>query len=111
MECVMGVRRSTTMLRNAFCGMVLAAFPLSLLAANPGAAMLYAKGTAWLNGGAVPMSSAIFPGDMVQTKSDSMANINASGSSVMVLADSLVKFEADGVDVIHGRVVITSGNG
>jgi hypothetical protein len=104
----MGVRRRTTMLRNLLCGMALAAFPLTLLAANPGAAMLYAKGSTWLNGGAVPSSSAIFPGDMVQTKSDSMADINASGSSVMVLADSLVKFEGDGVEVSHGGVNITT---
>jgi hypothetical protein len=104
----MGVRRPTIMLRNALCWMILAAFPVSLLAANPGAAMLYARGTAWLNGGTVPTSSAIFPGDMVQTKADSMANINASGSTVMVLADSMVKFEGDGVDVSHGGVSITT---
>ena len=107
----MGVRKGTTMLRNFLCWMMLAVFPLSLLAANPGAAMLYSTGTAWLNGGAVPTPSAIFPGDMVQTKTGSVANINASGSSVMVLADSVVKFEGDAVAVDHGGVSVTTSKG
>jgi hypothetical protein len=96
------------MLRNVLCWMMLAVVPGSLLAANSGAAMLYAKGTAWLNGGAVPNSSAIFPGDLVQTKSDSLANINAAGSSVMVQPDSLIKFEGNAVAVNHGGVSITT---
>lgn len=97
------------MRRNLLCWMMLAVFPLSLFAANSGtAAMLYAKGTAWLNGGTVPSSSVIFPGDMVQTKPDSMANINASGSSVMISPDSLVKFDGDAVAVDHGGVSITT---
>jgi hypothetical protein len=103
--------RSTAVLRDFLCWTVLTVFPLSLLAANPGAAMLYSRGTAWLNGGAAPASSAIFPGDMVQTKTGSLANINASGSNVMVLADSLVKFEGDAVAVDHGGVSVTTSRG
>jgi len=80
-------------LRNLACWTMVAVVPASLWAADSSPAMLYAKGTAWINGSAVPRSSAVFPGDMVQTRSDSMASINASGSSVLVLADSLVKFE------------------
>jgi hypothetical protein len=99
------------MLRNLVCWVMLAIVPGSLLAANSGAAMLYAKGTTWLNGGAVPNSSAIFPGDLVQTKSDSTANLNASGSSVMILPDSTVKFEGDAVAVNHGGVSITTDKG
>lgn len=110
-ECGMSARKDRAMLRNVLCWTMLTIFPLSLLAANPGAAMLYSKGSAWLNGGAVPTSSAIFPGDLVQTKAGSMANINASGSSVMVLANSLVKFEGDAVGVDHGGVSVTTSKG
>jgi hypothetical protein len=99
------------MLRNILCWTLLAVFPLSLLAADSGAAMLYAKGTAWLNGGTVPRSSAVFPGDLVQTKPDSMANINASGSNVMILADSLVKFEGNAVAVDRGGVNVATAKG
>jgi hypothetical protein len=108
------MRKGTTMLRRILCCtmlccLTLAVAPLSLLAANSsGAAMLYTKGTAWLNGGTIPGSSAIFPGDLVQTKPDSMANINASGSNVMVLPDSLVTFEGPAVAVDHGGISVTT---
>ena len=55
-------------LRNIFCWLLPAVVPASLLGANSGAAMLYVQGTAWLNGAAVPRTSAVFPGDLVQTK-------------------------------------------
>ena len=58
-------------------------FPASVFAADSGAAMLYAHGAAWVNGAHVPASSAIFTGDLVQTRSDSGANINAPGASSM----------------------------
>jgi hypothetical protein len=99
------------MFRNALCWMMIGVFPLSLMAADSRAAMLYANGTAWINGGTVPRSSAIFPGDLVQTQSDSMAHINASGSSVMILANSLVKFEGAAVSLEHGGVSVATSKG
>lgn len=78
--------------------------PASLFAADSAAAMLYTNGTAWLNGSSVPKSSAVFPGDLVQTKSDSVASIRSPGSSVMVLSDSLVQMESEGVKLEHGTV-------
>jgi hypothetical protein len=82
--------------------------PGSLLAADPGAAMLYADGAAWLNGSSVPKSSAIFSGDLVQTRSDSAASIHAPGSSVTVLGDSLVQFEGASLKVEHGGVAVST---
>ena len=85
--------------------------PGSLLAADSGAAMLYANGAAWLNGSHVPSSSAIFAGDLVQTRSDSAANIHAPGSSVTVLGDSLVQFEGASLKVEHGGVSVSTSKG
>ena len=62
-------------LRNIFCWMLLAVMPASLLGADSGAAMLYANGTAWINGTSVPRSSALFPGDLVQTRPDAVVHI------------------------------------
>ena len=64
-----------SVVRGAVCWIWIAIFPASLMAADSIAAMLYAKGTAWINGATVPRSSALFPGDMVQTKPDSVVNI------------------------------------
>jgi hypothetical protein len=99
------------MLRNAVCWVILALFPFSLYAADNNAAMLYAKGTTWVNGGTVTDSTAVFPGDLVQTRYNSMANINASGSNVMVLSDSLVTFNGNGVSIDHGSVSIKTSRG
>jgi len=85
--------------------------PGSLIAADSGAAMLYADGAAWLNGSHVPKSSAIFSGDLVQTRSDSSANIHAPGSSVTVLGDSLVQFEGASLKVEHGGVAVSTSKG
>lgn len=83
-------------------------FPAALFAADQAAAMLYSHGTALLNGSAITSSSAIFSGDLVQTSADSVANINATGSTVLVLNDSLVQYEGRAVKLEHGGVTIST---
>ena len=102
--------------KSAFPGLVscvlLILFPGSLFAADSNAAMLYTNGAAWVNGAHVPRSSsAIFSGDLLQTRSDSVANINQAGSSIMVLSDSLVQFEGASVDIQHGGVTVSTSKG
>lgn len=87
-------------------------FPGSMFAADTTAAMLYTNGAAWVNGTHVPRaSSAIFSGDLLQTRSDSVANINEPGSSVTVLSDSLVQFQGTSVDIDHGGVTVSTSKG
>jgi len=87
-------------------------FPSSVFAADSTAAMLYTNGAAWVNGSHVPrVSSAIFVGDLLQTRSDSVANINQSGSTITVLGDSLVKFAGSTVDIEHGGVTVSTSKG
>jgi hypothetical protein len=103
------------MLRPAFrvvvCCIMAVVFPAYMLAGELASAMLYTNGSAWLNGSAVPKSAAVFSGDMLQTRADSMANIQTAGSSVMVLADSLVKFQGLAVEIEHGAVRVTTSRG
>jgi hypothetical protein len=99
--------------KSAFRGMVscvlMILFPGSLFAADSNAAMLYTNGAAWVNGVHVPRSaSAIFSGDLLQTRSDSVANINQPGSSITVLSDSLVQFQGVSVDIEHGGVTVST---
>jgi hypothetical protein len=102
--------------RSALRGMVSCVltvlFPFSLFAADSNAAMLYTSGPAWVNGAHEPRpSSAIFSGDLLQTRSDSIANINQPGSTVRVLADSLVQFEGSSVKIDHGGVTVSTSKG
>jgi len=83
-------------------------FPAALFAADQPAAMLYSHGTASLNGSIIARSSAIFSGDLVQTNADSAANINSSGSIVMVLNDSLVVYQGSAVKLEHGGVTVST---
>jgi ferric-dicitrate binding protein FerR (iron transport regulator) len=87
-------------------------FPAQMmLAGETAAAMLYTNGAAWLNGSEVPKSAAVFTGDMLQTRPDSTASIQSNGSNVMVMADSLVKFDGPAVELEHGSVRVTTSRG
>jgi hypothetical protein len=83
-------------------------FPAALFAADQPAAMLYSHGTSLLNGDSVARSSAIFSGDLVQTNADSVANINATGSTLLILNDSLIKYQGNAVELEHGGVTIST---
>jgi hypothetical protein len=102
---------SVSRLRHVACWTMIAVVPASLWAADSSPAMLYARGATWINGGAVPRTSAVFPGDLVQTRSDSVASINSSGSNVVVLADSAVKFEGPAVALEHGSLRVATSKG
>jgi hypothetical protein len=82
--------------------------PGSLLAADSGAAMLYANGSAWVNGSNIPKSSAVFSGDLIQTKNDAVANIKATGSNIVVHPDSLVQFGGESLKLEHGSMTVAT---
>ena len=99
-------------LRGMVTCVLVVLFPFSLFAADSNAAMLYTNGPAWVNGSHVPRpSSAIFSGDLLQTRSDSVANINQPGSTVQVLSDSLVQFQGSFVNIDHGAVRVATSKG
>lgn len=85
--------------------------PAQLLGQESPSGMVHANGTAWVNGTEIPKSVAVFPGDILQTKQDSSANIGTNGSSVMVLSDSLVKYEGSSVGVDRGSVRVSTESG
>jgi hypothetical protein len=103
---------SQSAFRSVLCCLLAIVFPAQvMLAGETASAMLYTNGAAWLNGSDVPKSAAVFSGDLLQTRADSTASIQSNGSSVMVLADSLVKFEGLDVELEHGAVRVTTSRG
>jgi len=107
----MSLGPSVSMLRSIVVWMMVVVIPASFVSAESNGAMLYGKGTVWVNGSPLPHSSAIFSGDLVQTKAESVANINASGLSVIVRPDSLVKFEDSAVSLEHGSLSVATSKG
>ena len=103
---------SESRFRSALCSLLAILFPAQvMLAGETATAMLYTNGAAWLNGSEVPKSVAVFSGDLLQTRPDSTASIQSNGSNVMVLADSLVKYEGPAVELEHGGVRVTTLRG
>jgi hypothetical protein len=100
--------KAKSMLKNVICWAMIAVTPAALVAADSDAAMLYGRGPVWLNGKLLPRSSAIFPGDLIQTQPESVATLDASGSGIIVLPDSLVKFEANAVSLEHGSLSVAT---
>jgi hypothetical protein len=86
--------------------MVIALFPVSLFAADTGGAVVHSKGGVWVNGAEVVDATAIFPGDLLQTKPGFVANLDAEGSSVLIQPESVVKFEGAFLSLEHGSVSV-----
>jgi hypothetical protein len=103
---------SVAMLRPAICWMLITLIPASMAAVDTDsdAAMLYGKGkdVVWLNGKPEPRSSAVFPGDLIQTQPESLATLDAEGSGIIVFPDSLIKFEHNAISLEHGSVSVAT---
>lgn len=99
-------------LRLVICWMLIAFTPASLVGADvdPGGGMLWGKGkeAVLLNGKPLPRSSAVFPGDLIQTPPESVATIDAPGSGITVFPGTLIKFEQNAVSLEYGSVSVAT---
>jgi hypothetical protein len=97
------------MLRRIVCWLMILSVPKAVLGEDVQGAMLYGKGTVWINGKPLPGPSAVLAGDSVETEASSAGNISVPGSSITVQQGSLVKFEVSSVTLERGTVgVITT---
>jgi hypothetical protein len=104
----------TLPLRKLTSVLLLFAFPLALVATDKpeaSSALVHAHGKVELNGAESPSTIALFTGDWVQTRPDSVANIVAEGSSVLVMPNAAVKYQGSMVELGHGDVVISTSRG
>ncbi|PYV58167.1 MAG: hypothetical protein DMG91_04830 [Acidobacteria bacterium] len=105
-----GARMRLPVLRAVTIWTVIASLPLASFGADSTAGILHTSGATWINGAAVPKSSAVFAGDLVQTKPGALASINSPGSNVMLFADSLLKYGAKDIVLQHGSVAVATSN-
>lgn len=97
---------SVSALRKYLCWLMVALCPLSLTAAETGAAVVHSTGGVWVNGSEVVDSSTIFPGDLLQTKPGFVANLDSEGSSVLIQPESVVEFHGNFLTLVHGTVSV-----
>lgn len=81
-------------------------FPASLLAAEAGPAILHTQGGVWVNGNEAADSTAIMPGDLLETKAGAIANLTTDGSAILIQAESMVKYNGDSLTLEHGSVSV-----
>jgi len=79
--------------------------PLALLGQTP-AAILHTQGGVWVNGYEARDSSAIFSGDLLETKSGFSSTLAMEGTSVLIQPESVAKFQGDLLVLDHGSVAV-----
>jgi hypothetical protein len=92
------------MLRKFVSGCLILLTPCAVLAQDTGAAVIYGTGSVFLNGAALSNSSAVTVGDVVQTKDNGVANINAPGATVVVESNTIVRFQSGGFALDRGSI-------
>jgi hypothetical protein len=105
------LERRVSQLRALVSWCLLFCFPLAMAASDKAelaGAIMHSHSKVQINGASTPTTMALFLGDAVQTEADSVANIIAEGSSVLVMPNSSVKFEGKALNLDHGDVVVST---
>jgi len=96
-----------TVLRSIVGWALVVAVPLSLLGQTP-SAILHSQGGVWVNGYEAQDSSAVFTGDVVETKSGFSANLGLEGSTILIQPESVTKLQENMLELDHGGVSVTT---
>jgi hypothetical protein len=99
------------MLRKIVCGLLILSTPCVLFAQESGVAVIYGTGSVFLNGALLVNSSAVTVRDVIQTRDDGVANINASGATVVVESNTIVRFQSGGFALDRGSISVATGKG
>ncbi|HEY6373367.1 MAG TPA: hypothetical protein VIX37_22515 [Candidatus Sulfotelmatobacter sp.] len=116
---------SVSILRGFLCWVMLVLVPVSLLGQSvpnqtapdqiapsqtspnqTGAAILHTQGGVWVNGYEALDSSAVFPGDLLETKPSSSASLTLDGSTVLIQPESVAKLQTNLLELDHGSVFV-----
>jgi hypothetical protein len=73
---------------------------------GPPAAILHTQGGVWVNGAEARDSTAVFVGDVLETKPGFSATLNLEGSEIVLAPESIVKLQAEALELDHGSVSV-----
>lgn len=83
--------------------------PVSLLAQDTAAAILRNNGIGvQVNRNPAPASSALFSGDYIETQKNSVARIEASGSTADLNSETMLQFEGNELVLEHGSLSVNT---
>src|SRR5215472_9344176 len=105
-------RPRALILRSFLCWTMAVILPSSIAAQSmpeqSASAILHTDGGVWVNGYEAHDSSAIFPGDLVETKPNASANLVLDGSTVLLAPETVGKFQGDSFELDHGVVSVVT---
>lgn len=101
------LRMSASVIRGIVCWALILAVPVSVLGQTP-SAILHTQGGVWVNGYEAKDASAIFVGDLVETKAGSSASLTLDGSTVLLQPESVAKLQENLLVLDHGGVSVTT---
>jgi hypothetical protein len=84
---------------------MVAIVPIPLMAQTQ-SAIVHTQGGVWVNGYEAKDASAVFSGDVIETRDNFSAMLNLEGTSVLVQPESVVKFQGDALELDHGSVSV-----
>ena len=91
---------------------MIAILPVSLFGQDNASAMLRSNGIGVsVNKASVPASIALFPKDLVETQKQSVARIEASGSTADISPETIVQFNGDELVLEHGSLSVNTSRG
>ncbi len=82
------------------------AAPIQTAPSQTGAAILHTQGGVWINGYEAHDATAVFPGDLLETKPGSSADLSLDGSTIMIQPESVAKLQTDLLELDHGSVSV-----
>lgn len=71
--------------------------------------VIYGNGSVYVNGAQLTNSSAIMPGDVIQTKEAGVAQVSAMGSSATLQSNTIVRFQSGGLALDRGTISMATG--
>jgi hypothetical protein len=97
--------------RHFVCLSMVAILPPSL-AAQEASAIMRSNGIGVLvNKQSAPSSTALFSGDLIETQPESVARIEASGSTADINPGTIVQFQVDELVLEHGSLSVNTSHG
>ena len=104
-------------MRGLLCWVLVVGLPVSLLGqapplqTQPSSAILHAEGGVWVNGAEAHDSTAVFSGDVLQTKPGFSATLSLDGTEVLLAPETVGKFDGDAFVLDHGSVSVGTSKG
>ena len=98
---------SVSVTRSIVVWALVVAVPPSVLGQTP-SAILHSQGGVWVNGYEARDSSAVFTGDLLETKPGFSASLTLDGSTILIQPESVAKLRENMLVLDHGSVSVTT---